>query len=360
MRSLRFAACCTGLLVSLIASGGSNAQVVRGQEIVTLSGRDNIFELMLSTQIATSITFPAEITLVTGYGLVVDSAHAQELIASESIASTALKDLGSQPVTIVHYAEASRDTLALRAVRKGTPCYLTVRCGTRIFLFKLSVGEKANVAVIISDKGPGNEGVVELKKPDIVKARTNFSSPELIGILSRAKGRGFLETVNPDLYEGWNERRGVRLTSEDDKLTATITEIQQWPQKDALVFLCALTNKTSKEIHFVPGDVRVRAGDAAFNVQLADSSGIVAPGRSTLLDLVVQGNATGGKEHLSIQNDFRIEVPIADAPPPREEMAPNPLLPALDHPGGFPLDLPRTLPADHSKEPVLPNFNRGN
>ena len=324
------------VLALLSGAGSLLAQVPQGQEIVTLSGRESVHELTLSTQVATSITLPSEVTLVTGYGLVVDAARAQELIDSEAVAAATLKQLAPKPVTIVHYAQAARDTLVFRAVRTGTPCYVTVRCGMRLFLFKFSVGEKANVAVMVSDKGPGGEGVVELKKEQVLKQRINFTSTELISILSRAKGRGFLESVNPDLYEGWKQRRDLELASGDDSLKATITEIQQWPQKDALVFRCTLENKSTKEVRFKPGDVRVRAGDASYTVQLADSSGVVLPGKKTMLDLVLQGNEGGGKEHVSIENDFRLEVPVDHSPPPPNDSLPpaNPLLPSLDGPGG--------------------------
>jgi hypothetical protein len=327
---------CIGYFLDLTSGQSLVAQVAEGQEILTLSGRETTHSLVLSTQIATSITFPSDITLVTGYGLVANSAAAMELLNAETVAVATLKQLAPKPITIVHYEQAASDTLVVRAVRTGTPCYLTVRCDSRVFLFKLSVGETANVAVLISDSGPGNMAAREVEKPEILEARTNFTSTGLISILSRAKGRGFLQTVNPDLYEGWQERRGINLSSENNSLKATITEIQQWPQKDALVFRCSVENKTSRQVRFKPIDVRVRVGDASYTAQLADSSGVVLPGRTTLLDLVLQGNTSGGKEHLSILNDFRLEVPIDDGPPPPNDSLPpdNPLLPYIEKPSG--------------------------
>ncbi len=350
MRVHHMIAACIGLTLS----NQSQAQVAEGQEILALSSRENTHNLVLSTQIATTISFPSEITLVTGYGLVTDANGALELLNAETVATATLKELAAKPVTIVHYAQAAADTLVVRAVRTGTPCYLTVRCGARVFLFKLSVGETANVAVMISDNGPGNGGVREVDKAEILESRTNFTSTGLISILSRAKGRGFLETVNPELYEGWQERRGLTLTSENDTFKATITEIQQWPQRDALVFRCSIENKTSRQARFKPIDVRVRAGDASYTAQLADSSGIVSPGKATMLDLVLQGNAAGGKEHLSIQNDFRLEVPVDNGSPPPNDLLPpdNPLLPIIEKPSNGQIISTDLLPLP---QPSLPS-----
>jgi hypothetical protein len=331
--------------------------------MLTLSSRESVHELTLNPQVATTISFPSEITLVTGYGMVLDAARAQELIDSEHVAAATLKELAPEKVTIVHYALASKDTLVMRAFRRGTPCYVSVRCGPKIHLFKFVSGDNANIAVVVSDKAPGSEGTIELKKPDILKARIDFNSTELLSALSRAKSRAFLETVNPVLYDGWSQRRGQNLVSHTGDLTTTITEIQQWPQKDALVFRCRVTNNGEKELRFKPSDVRVRVGDAAYVVQLADSSGVVPPGGTTLLDLVLQGNAAGGAEHLSISNDFRLEVAIDHSPwPPRDLLPPpNPLLPALERSDGMlevPLEVPvaNDTPSGKELRLPLPNF----
>ena len=344
------------------------AQIAEGREIVSLPGSQSVHELTLNTQVATTVTFPSDITLVTGYGLVLDAGKAQDLIESERSVVAMSRDMMVQPVTIVHYAQASTDTLILRAVRRGTPCFLTVRCGSKIFLFKLVSGDQANLAVVMEDPAAQKVPVREVKKQDIVKDRTVYSSAELVGVLSKARQRAFLETVNPSLYEGWNQRTGLDFTSIHGDLTATITEVQQWPKKDATVLRCRVTNKSAREVRFKPSDVKVRVGDRAYPVQLADSSGYVGPGKTTLLDIVLQGNETGGKEHLALQNEFRIEVAADQSPPPPNDpvSAPNPLFPTVERRRGDPppqvfYETGRTVmpedPADRAAP--LPNFYSG-
>jgi hypothetical protein len=335
------------LLIWAAATPGLRAQeVAKGQELVTLSGRETMHDLTLNTQVATSVTFPSDITLVTGYGLVLDAARAQELVDAETMAVATLKDLAPKPVTIIHYAQAAHDTLVMRAIRPGTPCYVSVRCGTKIYLFKCSAGDNANVAVIMADKVEGDGTAVEVKKADVLKDRIAFGSTELLAILSRAKQREFLETVNPDLFEGWQQRRDLSLASAEGEVHPVITEIQSWPQKDALVFRCRVENKGKEVFRFKPSDARIRVGDAVYGVQLADSSGVVQPGKATLLDVVLQGNAGGGREHLSIQNDFRLEVAADNSPPPPNDLLPppNPLQPAMPGPRGMLLPLPESSP----------------
>lgn len=313
-------------LLLLTAAGiaqPASAQIAEGQEMVTIPGDGRVHELTLNGQVVTTVTFPDAITMVTGYGMVLNAAAAQELIDSEKLTAVMSRDMEVKPVTIVHYAQASPDTLALRAVRRGTPCYLTVRCDASVYLFKLESGEAANLSVVVEAPGARDDlEPLEVKPGDVVKSRLAFSSAELVGILSKARSREFLQTVNPGLYTGWRERRGVSMESDNGPVTATVTEIQQWPAKDAIVLRAKLRNAGEKEFRYNPIDTKVRVGNRSYTVQLADGTGVAPANSTTLLDLVLQGNSTGGKEHLSIENEFYLEI-AADTLP----ASPNALLP---------------------------------
>lgn len=322
------------LALSFSSSPGSlQAQISKGRELTMLTGQNVLHELTLNTQVATTITFPDQISLVTGYGLVLNSAAVKELMDAELLAAATLKELAPPAVTVVHYARASQNTLVMRAVRSGTPCFLTVRCGEKVYLFKLTAGDEVNLAVIVSDKGRGSGAAVEVSKEQVLQSRTAYSSTELISILSKARQRAFLQNAHPAMYEGWKQRLGLDLTSKNKDLVATIKEVHQYPEKDALVFRCELATKGGRTVNFNPSDVKIRIGNAAYPVQLADSSGVVKPGKVTALDVVLQGNASGGKEHISINNDFRLEVAEASSPPPPNDLLPppNPLLPHLEN-----------------------------
>ncbi len=313
-----------------------SAQLVQGQEMVVVNPGEAVHELLLSSQVATTVTFPGDITLVTGYGMVSDAEKAETLMAAERKAAQDSGTTRITPITIIQYEQASPDVLVLRAVRAGSPCYMTVRCQGRMFLFKAVAGEQANLAVVIPD--PTVTTVREVAPQEAVKERTKFSSAELVGILSKARQRDFLQGAHPALYHGWNERRNIDLRADHGSLASIIDEIQQWPDKDALILRCWVENKSDKVQHFKPSDVKIRAGDRSYPVQLADSSGTVAPKGKTSLDLVLQGNPNGGKEHLSIENDFRLELAVDNSPPTENliDTRSNPLLPVL--PPGTVLD----------------------
>ena len=322
------------VIIGMMWTTPLSAQVAEGKEIVTLPGDGRVQELVLNSQVVTTVTFPSPVTLVTGYGMVLNAEAAQALVNAEKQSVVISPEMVMKPVTIVHYAQASPDTLALRGVRPGTPCYLTVRCTTTVFLFKLTFGDMANLAVMMQDPAASIANPVrEVKITEVAKTRTVFSSAELVGILSKARQREFLQTVNPGIYSGWRERRGVAMMSSHGDIVSTITELQQWPQKDALVLRARVQNKGAKDIRFKPVDTKVRVGDRSYAVQLADSSGVVPAGQTTLLDVVLQGNSLGGKEHLSIENDFALEIAEDHSSPPPNDLLPppQPLLPTVEY-----------------------------
>jgi len=307
------------------------AQVAAGQEMVMLSPSERVHELTLNSQVATTVTFPADVTLMTGYGLVQDANAAASFIEAEKLAAASNLQSPVKAVTIVHCERAANDTLVMRAVRPGVPCYVTVRCTNKVFLFKLVAGDQANLAVVVGDPGEINT-TREVTKEEIVKSRIAYNSTELLGLLGKAKQREFLQTVNPGLYEGWRMRRDLHLVSEDGELRTIIKEIHQCSKKDALVFRCTVENQTDKSVRFKPSDVKIRAGDRTYPAQLVDTSGAVNPRGRAALDIVVQGNPEGSKEYLSIENDFRVEAPADHSAVINSEqlIAPNPLLPHLE------------------------------
>ncbi|MCW0219649.1 MAG: hypothetical protein OJI67_15100, partial [Prosthecobacter sp.] len=58
-----------------------------------------------------------------------------------------------------------------------------------------------------------------------------------------------------------------------------------------------------------PNGVKLRVVERSYHPQLVDCGGLVKPGQKIPLDIVLQGGPGGGRENLSIHQDFRIELP---------------------------------------------------
>lgn len=279
----------SGLLPHLLP-----AQVQEGRELVMLDPKKLVNEIAINSTVATTITFPAKITLLTGFGMVTDPSAARHMETSK--------------VALVHYDNVLSDTLVVRLVKQGEPCHVTVRTDKHIHLLRFVPSELANLAVIVPPPVE-RDSAVPVSSQSIVQNRIDYNTEELVGVLSKAKNRKALQPLNPGLYSGWIERNGLDMTVTNDSLTTTIYEIQRQPAKDATVFRCWITNTGTGSYEFEPNGVKVRVGERSYNAQLVDCSGLVQPGQRVPMEVVLQGGPGGGREGLSINQDFRIELP---------------------------------------------------
>ncbi|SKB05205.1 hypothetical protein SAMN02745166_04202 [Prosthecobacter debontii] len=270
------------------------AQVQTGRELVMLDARNNVHDIAINATVATTITFPEKITLLTGFGLVTDPNAGSQLTQSK--------------VALVHYENVADDTLVVRLVKPGDPCHATLRTNRHIYLLRFVPSEAANLAVIVPPPEEKN-AAVPVSGEQVVQNRIHFDSEELVGMLSKVKSRKALQTLNPGLFSGWQERNGLDMASTSNGVKASIYEIHRNPAKDLMAFRCWLTNDGTETYEFEPTSVRVRVGERTYDAQLVDCSGLVPPGKQVPMDVVLQGGPGGVREGLSINQDFRIELP---------------------------------------------------
>ncbi|HYF36658.1 MAG TPA: hypothetical protein VD994_15285, partial [Prosthecobacter sp.] len=199
------------------------AQVEPGRELVRLDSNKLVNEIAINDSVATTITFPEKIELMTGFGLMTDPGQEKSMEHSK--------------VARVYYNSVLADTLVVRLLKEGEPCHATVRTARHIYLLRFVPSELANLAVIVPPPAERN-ATVQTTAEDVVAARIDFRSEELVGVLSKAKARKALQPLNPGLYTGWEERNGLDMATTVDGVTVSIYEIQRWPSKDATVFRC--------------------------------------------------------------------------------------------------------------------------
>lgn len=278
----------------LFACHPSIAQVQSGRELVRL-GNQAVHDIAINSNVTTTIFFPEKITLLTGFGLV-------------NAPSNNNNPQSASKVCQVHYENTPADTLVVRLVKPGEPCYATIRTARSIYLMRFSPSDAANLAVIVPSPQPPS-AASQVEPEVIAQNRIQFSSEELVGMLGKARNRKALQPLNPGLYNGWQERNGLEMTSAQNGLITTIYEIQRQPSKDLMVFRCKVTNGGTNLYEFEPNGVKVRVGERSYDVQLADAGHEIGAGQTIQMDLVLQGGPGGEREALSINQDFRIELP---------------------------------------------------
>jgi len=92
-----------------------------------------------------------------------------------------------------------------------------------------------------------------------------------------------------------------------------------------------VTNKTSDELRYAPNGFSLRVGERTYPQSISDASGVVPPHVETPAYFAVTGTPNGGRNDMSIKNDFFVILDahtIEPAPPvtpaPAETAEPNP------------------------------------
>jgi len=289
--------------LSLLASLGfimltaftATAQVQTGRELVRLNPANLVHEIAINSTVATTITFPEKINLMTGFGLISEPNAAQQMAQSK--------------VAVVHYENVLGDTIVVRLVKPGEPCHATIRTTRSIYLMRFTPAVEANLAVIVSPPAEKSTAVA-VSQESVVQSRIKYSSEELVGMLGKARNRKALQPLNPGLYAGWQERNGLEMTTTNEQQVSTsIYEIQRHSERDLMVFRCWVVNSGAVSYEYEPSAVKIRVGDRSYDAQLVDANALIEPGQRVPMDVVLQGGAGGGREALSISQDFRIELP---------------------------------------------------
>jgi len=147
----------------------------------------------------------------------------------------------------------------------------------------------------------------------------------LLGLLDKAKAYPVLKASNPEAFDGIEYvgfGKEPRIMDYGD-FEVRLEEILRFNVEDTLVFRISLRNKTKQEIDYYPEEFSVRVGEQVYSQSISDASGVMHPMRDSVAYFAITGTPTGGRNDLSIKNEFTILVSRAfpKEPPPAPKSA---------------------------------------
>lgn len=101
-----------------------------------------------------------------------------------------------------------------------------------------------------------------------------------------------------------------------------IEEAFRFDAEDTLIFHVGVTNKTDRELIYAPNGFFLRVGERTYPQSISDASGIVPPCVEAPAYFAVTGTPNGGRNDISIKNDFYVILdahtvaPVSDPVPP--------------------------------------------
>jgi hypothetical protein len=117
-----------------------------------------------------------------------------------------------------------------------------------------------------------------------------------------------LEPLYKDLYQGYH-KRDTQYTSENESVKTTVTTVHRFSREDAVVLRCVVENKLDRPITFDGRAATILVANEVHPVKLLDCLRPIPPHTKTFCDAVIQGDVDGGRANLSIDNEFRLQLP---------------------------------------------------
>jgi hypothetical protein len=96
-----------------------------------------------------------------------------------------------------------------------------------------------------------------------------------------------------------------------------LDEVFRFNPEDTLIFRVVLCNKTGQPIQYRPDGFSLRVGERTYPQSISDASGTIPPKGEVPAYFAVTGTPNGGRNELSLKNDFTILIDHkeTDAPP---------------------------------------------
>ncbi len=268
-----------------------------------------VVSVPVATNRVTTIGFPGPIEAIDGAGFTVDGKTPGQFQLAHVKGST---------------------FLSVRSLTGKAAGNLNVRWNNRTYVFELSASDAPVLSLNLEVPHPPEE---------LGAGRAPEVSPlKLLALLDRAKAFPLLKSQQPESVAGvgFTTYNGKPLASDFNDYEIQIEQAFRFNAEDTLIFRAAITNKTDAPLIYQPDSFALRAGNRLYPQSLSDSDGQVAPKGRSIVYFAVTGTPDGGRNELSLKNQFTVLVNRLSPPPPTITVTNAPIVHPIRSPKGQP------------------------
>jgi len=277
-------------LSATVALGEPNGETIQR---VTLDERA-VITVPVATNRVTTISFPGPIAAIDAVGVTTD---------------------GKSPGQFQLAHTKGSSFLSVRALARRVATNLNVRWNKRTYVFELVESDKPILALNLED----------LAATETALPAPSVTPTKLLALLDKAKSFPLLKQQHPDAVADAEARTfgdKPQVTDFTD-YEIRIEEVFRFNTDDTLVFHVVLRNKSEKEIHYLPESFAVRVGNRLYYQSISDAPGVLPAHAASTVYLAITGTPDGGRNELSLKNEFSVLVtrvqPPTGATGPREK-----------------------------------------
>jgi hypothetical protein len=205
---------------------------------------------------------------------------------------------------------------SVRATGAGVTGNLNVRWGKHTYVLEVVESTRPVLSLVFEE---------EAKAGGEVQPAPRLSPARLLALLDKAKNFVLLKTKAKDAVSQVDfATLGESATADFGDYSICIEEAYRFNPEDTLVFRVLLRNKTDQPLRYRPDSFAVRVGSRVFAQSISDGTGVVPPKSEAVAHFGITGTPDGGRNELSLQNDFRVlidRLPDPDQAPAHGEGA---------------------------------------
>ncbi len=245
-----------------------------------------VVSVPVATNRVTTISFPGPITAIDAAGVTADGKSPGQFQLAHANGSA---------------------FLSVRALAAKASANLNIRWNKRTYVFELVESGAPVLALNLEDRS-----AEEAAQPAPVVTPTR-----LLALLDKAKAFPILKDQHPEAVAHAEARTfgdKPQITSFSD-YEIRIEEVFRFNTEDSLVFHVTLRNKSNQEIRYRPESFSVRAGSRLYWQSISDAPGVLPPKASSTVYFAITGDPGGGRNELSLKNEFSILVERLSPPP---------------------------------------------
>jgi hypothetical protein len=248
----------------------------------------------------TTISFPGPITAIDAVGVTADGKTPGQFQLAHTKGST---------------------FLSVRALARKAATNLNIRWNKHTYVFELVESDTPVLALNLDDR---SESETVLPAPLVNPA-------QLLALLDKAKAFPLLKKQHPDAVANVQARTfsNTPQVTDFDDYEIRIEEVFRFNPQDTLVFHITLRNKSDKEIRYLPESFCARVGNRLYYQSISDAPGVLPPKSASTVYFAITGTPDGGRNELSLKNEFAVLVTRLNPPPPFPAINTN--LPSTNH-----------------------------
>jgi hypothetical protein len=248
----------------------------------------------VATNRVTTISFPGPISAIDAVGVTADGKTPGQFQLAHTKGST---------------------FLSVRALARKAATNLNIRWNKHTYVFELEESETPILALNLDDR---SESETVLPAPLV-------TPPQLLALLDKAKAFPLLKKQHPDVVADVQAKTfgdNPQVTDFDD-YEIRVEEVLRFNPEDTLVFHVTLRNKSDREIRYLPGSFCVRAGNRLYYQSISDAAGVLPPRSASTVYFAITGTPDGGRNELSLKNEFAVLVTRITPQPPLPTVSTN-------------------------------------